>query len=73
MEVGSTKEIYNKFQEGMDWNCWFLKKFDSAAALGVKQTITLKNIRDNNKDDVGSFYVKAKYGGGLQPFTFTYK
>lgn len=73
VEVGSTEEIYNKFQEGMDWNCWFLKKFDSAAALGVKQTITLKNIRKNNSGDKGSFYVKAKYGGGLQPFAFTYK
>lgn len=73
VEVGSTEEIYNKFQEGMDWNCWFLKKFDSAANLGEKQTITLKNIRDNNPDDVGSFYVKAKYGGGLQPFPVTYK
>lgn len=72
VEVGSTEEIYNEFQEGKDWNCWFLKKFDSAAALGVKQTITLKNIRDNNPDDVGSFYVKAKYGGGLQPFAFKY-
>lgn len=71
VEVGSTEEIYNEFQEGKDWNCWFLKKFDSAAALGVKQTITLKNIRDNNP--VGSFYVKAKYGGGLQPFPVTYK
>lgn len=73
VEVGSTEEIYNEFQEGKDWNCWFLKKFDSAAALGVKQTITLKNIRDNNPDDVGSFYVKAKYGGGMQPFPVTYK
>ena len=72
VEVGSTEEIYNEFQEGKDWNCWFLKKFDSAAALGVKQTITLKNIRDNNPDDVGSFYVKAKYGGGLQKFEITY-
>lgn len=70
VEVGSTEEIYNEFQEGMDWNCWFLKKFDSAAALGVKQTITLKNIRDNAK---GSFYVKAKYGGGLQPFAIPYE
>ena len=70
VEVGSTEEIDKEFKEGQDWNCWFLKKFDSAAALGVKQTITLKNIRDNAK---GSFYVKAKYGGGLQPFAFTYK
>lgn len=61
VEVGSTEEI----TEGKDWNCWFLKKFDSASALGVKQTITLKNIRDNAK---GSFYVKAKYGGGLKKF-----
>ena len=68
VEVGSTEEI----TEGQNWNCWFLKKFDSAAALGVKQTITLKNIRDNNPDDVGSFYVKAKYGGGLQKFKITY-
>lgn len=68
VEVGSTEEI----TEGQNWNCWFLKKFDSAAALGVKQTITLKNIRDNNPDDVGSFYVKAKYGGGLQKFEITY-
>lgn len=68
VEVGSTEEI----TEGQNWNCWFLKKFDSAAALGVKQTITLKNIRDNNKDDVGSFYVKAKYGGGLQKFEIKY-
>lgn len=72
VEVGSTEEIDKEFQEGKDWNCWFLKKFDSAAALGVKQTITLKNIRDNNPDDVGSFYVKAKYGGGLQKFEITY-
>ena len=72
VEVGSTEEIYKKFQEGMDWNCWFLKKFDSAAALGVKQTIILKNIRDNNIKDKGSFYVKAKYGGGLQKFKITY-
>lgn len=71
VEVGSTEEIYNEFQEGKDWNCWFLKKFDSAAALGVKQTITLKNIRDNNPD--GSFYVKAKYGGGMQHFPVTYQ
>lgn len=68
VEVGSTEEI----TEGQNWNCWFLKKFDSAAALGVKQTITLKNIRDNNKDDVGSFYVKAKYGGDLQKFEIKY-
>lgn len=73
VEVGSTEEIYKEFKEGQDWNCWFLKKFDSAAALGVKQTIILKNIRDNNIKDKGSFYVKAKYGGGLQPFAFTYK
>lgn len=69
VEVGSTEEI----TEGENWNCWFLKKFDSAAALGVKQTITLKNIRDNTSGAKGSFYVKAKYGGGLQTFAFTYK
>ena len=69
VEAGSTEEI----TEGKDWNCWFLKKFDSAAALGVKQTITLKNIRGNNKGGVGSFYVKAKYGGGLQKFGITYQ
>ena len=69
VEVGSTEEI----TEGKNWNCWFLKKFDSAAALGVKQTITLKNIRDNNRGDVGSFYVKAKYGGGLQKFEIPYQ
>lgn len=69
VEVGSTEEI----TEGQNWNCWFLKKFDSAAALGVKQTIILKNIRDNSKDDVGSFYVKAKYGGDLQKFEIPYK
>ena len=69
MEVGPTEEI----TEGKDWNCWFLKKFDSAADLGVKQTITLKNIRDNNSNAKGSFYVKVKYGGGLQTFAFTYK
>lgn len=68
VEVGSTEEI----TEGEDWNCWFLKKFDSVAALGVKQTITLKNIRDNSRGDKGSFYVKVKYGGGLQTFAFTY-
>ena len=68
VEVGSTEEI----TEGMNWNCWFLKKFDSAANRAEKQTITLKNIRNNNKGDVGSFYVKAKYGGGLQKFEITY-
>lgn len=68
VEVGSTEEI----TEGKDWNCWFLKKFDSASALGVKQTITLKNIRKNNSGDKGSFYVKAKYGGDLQKFEITY-
>lgn len=68
VEVGSTEEI----TEGKNWNCWFLKKFDSAANLGEKQTITLKNIRNNNRGDVGSFYVKAKYGGGLQKFGITY-
>lgn len=72
VEVGSTEEIYKKFQEGMDWNCWFLKKFDSAANLGEKQTITLKNIRDNTSGAKGSFYVKAKYGGGLNKFEITY-
>ena len=69
VEVGSTEEI----TEGKNWNCWFLKKFDSAAALGAEQTITLKNIRDNNRGDVGSFYVKAKYGGGLQKFEIPYQ
>lgn len=73
VEVGSTEEIDKEFQEGKDWNCWFLKKFDSAANRGEKQTITLKNIRDNTSGAKGSFYVKAKYGGGLQPFAFTYK
>lgn len=73
VEVGSTEEIDKEFQEGKDWNCWFLKKFNTTADLGVEKTITLKNIRDNNPDDVGSFYVKAKYGGGLQPFPVTYK
>lgn len=69
VEVGSTEEI----AEGKDWNCWFLKKFDSASALGVEQKITLKNIRNNNSGAKGSFYVKVKYGGGLQTFAFTYK
>lgn len=69
VEVGSTEEI----TEGKNWNCWFLKKFDSAANLEEKQTITLKNIRDNNRGDVGSFYVKAKYGGGLQKFEIPYQ
>lgn len=69
VEVGPTVEI----EEGKDWNCWFLKKFDSASALGVEQTITLKNIRDNNSNAKGSFYVKVKYGGGLRTFAFTYK
>lgn len=68
VEVGSTEEII----EGKNWNCWFLKKFDSAANLGVKQTITLKNIRENKKGAKGSFYIKVKYGGGLQTFAFTY-
>ena len=68
MEVGSTEEI----TEGNNGNCWFLKKFDSAANLGEKQTITLKNIRDNTSGAKGSFYVKAKYGGGLQKFEITY-
>ncbi len=72
VEVGSTEEIDKEFKEGKDWNCWFLKKFDSAEALGVEQTIILKNIRKNNSGDVGSFYVKAKYGGGLQKFEITY-
>lgn len=69
VEVGSTEEI----TEGMNWNCWFLKKFDSAANLGEKQTITLKNIRDNTSGAKGSFYVKAKYGGGLQKFEIKYE
>ena len=72
VEVGSTEEIYKEFQEGKDWNCWFLKKFDSAEALGVEQTIILKNIRKNNSGDKGIFYVKAKYGGDLQKFEITY-
>ena len=72
VEVGSTEEIDKEFKEGKDWNCWLLKKFDSAEALGVEQTIILKNIRKNNSGDVGSFYVKAKYGGGLQKFEITY-
>ena len=68
VEVGSTEEI----TEGKNWNCWFLKKFDSASALGVKQTITLKNIRDNNSGAKGSFYVKVKYGGAIQQFKIKY-
>lgn len=68
VEVGPTEEI----AEGKDWNCWFLKKFDSAADLGKKQTITLKNIRDNNSGAKGSFYVKVKYGGAIQKFEITY-
>lgn len=68
VEVGSTEEI----TEGNNWNCWFLKKFDSAANRGEKQTITLKNIRDNTSGAMGSFYVKAKYGGGLQKFEIKY-
>lgn len=73
VEVGSTEEIEKEFKEGKDWNCWFLKKFNSTADLGVEKTITLKNIRDNNSGAKGSFYVKVKYGGGLQTFAFTYK
>lgn len=68
VEVGSTEEI----TEGQNWNCWFLKKFDSAANRGEKQTITLKNIRDNTSGAMGSFYVKAKYGGDLQKFEIKY-
>ena len=72
VEVGSTEEIDKEFQEGKDWNCWFLKKFNTTADLGVEKTITLKNIRDNKSGAKGSFYVKAKYGGGLQKFEITY-
>ena len=72
VEVGSTEEIDKEFQEGKDWNCWFLKKFNTTADLEVEKTITLKNIRGNKSGDKGSFYVKAKYGGGLQKFEITY-
>lgn len=72
VEVGSTEEIDKEFQEGKDWNCWFLKKFNTTADLGVEKTITLKNIRDNKSGAKGSFYVKAKYGGGLQKFEINY-
>ena len=72
VEVGSTEEIEKEFKEGKDWNCWFLKKFNTTADLGVEKKITLKNIRGNNSGAKGSFYIKVKYGGGLQKFEITY-
>lgn len=66
VEVGSTAEISG----GEDWNCWFVYKAYTTGA----HAITIQNVRDNNANATGHFYLKTPYCRQDTPVevTFTY-
>lgn len=70
VKVASTADV----DGGAGWNCWFITSYENESDIGVKQTITMKNVRTVTGTE-GKFFIKAKHYNGNQPkeMKITYK
>lgn len=70
VKVASTSEV----DGGKGWNCWFITSYENESDIGVKQTITMKNVRAVTGTE-GKFFIKAKHYNSNQPkeMKITYK
>lgn len=70
VKVASTADV----DGGAGWNCWFITSYENESDIGVKQTITMKNVRAVTGTE-GKFFIKAKHYNGNQPkeMKITYK
>lgn len=70
VKVASTADV----DGGAGWNCWFITSYENESDIGVKQTITMKNVRAVTGTE-GKFFIKAKHYNGNKPkeMKITYK
>lgn len=70
VKVASTADV----DGGAGWNCWFITSYENESDIGVKQTITMKNVRTVTGTE-GKFFIKAKHYNSNQPkeIKITYK
>lgn len=70
VKVASTADV----DGGAGWNCWFITSYENESDIGVKQTITMKNVRAVTGTE-GKFFIKAKHYNSNQPkeMKITYK
>ena len=70
VKVASTSDV----DEGGNWNCWFVTKYEETSVIGSSQTITMKNVRAVTGTE-GKFFIKAKHYNSNQPkeMKITYK
>lgn len=70
VKVASTADV----DGGAGWNCWFITSYENESDIGVKQTITMKNVRAVTGTE-GKFFIKAKHYNSNQPkeIKITYK
>ena len=68
VKVASTSDV----DEGGNWNCWFVTKYEETSVIGSSQTITMKNVRAvSSSTNTGTFYIKAKHYNSNQPLLVT--
>ena len=68
VKVASTSDV----DEGGNWNCWFVTKYEETSVIGSSQTITMKNVREvSSSTNTGTFYIKAKHYNSNQPLKVT--
>lgn len=68
VKVASTSDV----DEGGNWNCWFVTKYEEPSVIGSSQTITMKNVREvSSSTNTGTFYIKAKHYNSNQPLKVT--
>ena len=68
VKVASTSDV----DEGGNWNCWFVTKYEETSVIGSSQTITMKNVREvSSSTNTGTFYIKAKHYNSNQPLLVT--
>ena len=66
VKVASTSDV----DEGGNWNCWFVTKYEETSVIGSSQTITMKNVRAVTGTK-GTFYIKAKHYNSNKPWKVT--
>ena len=68
VKVASTSDV----DEGGNWNCWFVTKYEEPSVIGTTQTITMKNVREvSSSTNTGTFYIKAKHYNSNLPLMVT--
>lgn len=66
VKVASTSDV----DEGGNWNCWFVTKYEDPSVIGSTQTITMKNVRAVTGTE-GKFFIKVKHYNKNKPWKVT--